>query len=175
MPDSIPNASEDFSIFMGELIPIVGRPIIIVTYRRQTLSESDERRESAVYAAFFTKNRDSFSAALSQRVYRHGVYPRLGAKEMIERARDEGALALGDWLTRWLQGHEQTTVEVEPLPLRKIDVDTLFGLYVFSPDVRACVKEVQSAVEHERLQTLLSRWSFEVGVNTVSLHTSNGT
>lgn len=166
--------SEDFSIYVGALVPLVGRPVAIVTYRRSISAHVEGRhaavREAATYWAFFTHEQSAFSSALCQRSYHRGVYPRLGAKAMMERGRDEAELALNRWLTAWLRASDHEHVKVRPFEMQKTDRNELFGLYVFSPAVRACVQACVSALSNDRLRTVLAGWAAEMGVNTVPLH-----
>lgn len=163
--------AEEFAIYVGALVSSVGRPVALVTYRRSGPAQREARWEAATYGGFFTHESDSFSAALCQRAYLRGVHPRLGAKAMIERGRDEAELALSRWLAR----REQTTNHPSPvvgsLEMRTVEASELFGLYVFSPAVRASVQACASMFANERLKTLLEGWASEVGVNTVPLHT----
>lgn len=161
--------AEDFAIFVGDLVPIVGRPVVIVTYQRHAPVEGESRRESATYWAFFTHDEDSYASALCQRMYLKRVYPRLGAKEMIERGCDEGELALDSWLLTWMQEQDHPNVEVGSPSLQKVNVETLFALYVFCADVRACVSEMLTTLDNERLRSVLEGWTAELGVNTVPL------
>lgn len=169
-----PTHREDFSIYVGALIPIVGRPVAIVTYRRTVSPSTETRNETSTYCTFFTHEQDSFSSALCQRPYLSGAYPRLGAKTTIERGRDEAELALGKWLAGWGRTNG-TQVVGGPLEFQLVSLDVLFGLYVFSPVVRACVQASLAAFTNERLTTALSAWEAEVGVNTVPLNTATAT
>ena len=94
-PRATPAPHEDFSTYVGALVPTVGRPVAIVTYRRTAPSSTEGRHEASTYCTFLTHEQDSFSSALCQRSYQSGAYPRLGAKTMIERRRDEAELTLG--------------------------------------------------------------------------------
>jgi len=163
--------AEEFAIYVGALVPSVGRPVALVTYRRSGSAQGEARREAATYGAFFTHESDSFSAALCQRAYVRGVHPRLGAKAMIERGRDEAELALGRWLAQREQNPDHPFSSVGAFEMQRIGASALFGLYVFSPAVRACVQACASVFANERFKTLLTEWASEVGVNTVSLHT----
>lgn len=174
VPRATPAPHEDYSIYVGALVPIVGRPVAIVPYRRTASSSTEGRYEAGTYCAFFTHEHDSFSSALCQRSYQSGAYPRLGAKKMIERGRDEAELALG----RWLAGGGRmsgTHVAGGPLEFQLVSLDPLYGLYVFSPVVRACVQASLVAFTNERLTTVLSAWTAEVGVNIVPLDTTPAT
>lgn len=171
---AVPKRYNDFSIYVGTVAPIVGRPVAIVTYRRTVPPFTEGRHEASTYCAFFTHEQESFSSALSQRPYYAGVYPRLGAKTMLERGRDEAELALGQWLADWGRAND-TPVVGGPLEFQPVSLNALFGLYVFSPVVRACVQTSLGAFTNERLTAALSGWTSEVGVNTVPLHTAAAT
>lgn len=168
--DRAGSQAEDFSIFVGNLVPTVGRPVAIVTYERDGSLAADRRRETATYWAFFTHEDDSLSSALCQRMYVQGAYPRVGAKGMIDRGRDEASLALSQWATDWLAKQGRENVQVDPLDMQVTDVKTLFGLYVFRAEVRGCVQECLSSLNNERLRDKIGGWDAEVGINKVSLH-----
>lgn len=171
---------EKYSVFVGDLLPVVGRPVVIVTYSDRTPEDAEReptsangpasqmktRQESATYWAFFSHEKDSFTAAICQRQYFQGVYPRLGPKEMIARTRDKAELDLGAWMR---EEGPQSQGTAQAFDWKTVEIETLFGLYVFSPDTRECIELLRGHIQNRDLRAAVAKWQHEFGVNLVPL------